>query len=315
MKWGAPVVAYLFAASAVLAGNYSLEPLAIDTAGGTGTSSNYGLTASSTPGGHGASVTYTARTGFAGQLGGIVGIALSAPAASFAETGSMQFSAEMIYDDGSRFPLSSDGVAWSASGSIGKISATGLATAGAVYEDTPATVRGASGPYAAEIEVSILDVLGDNFGSYAIDGLPDAWQVRYFGVAAEDAGKYDDFDKDGVSNLIEFASGTDPAGGGRQTLQFADGVFTAPGLPAIDFSPTTNALSQRALFVRRKDSNIIYRAQFSRNLSTWSNATTPLEILADDGEFELVGVRFPVLIGGLRSGTKFFRLDLTSQSP
>jgi hypothetical protein len=72
------------------------------------------------------------------------------------------------------------------------------------------------------------------------------------------------------------------------------------------------------LFIRRKDAdarNIIYAPQFSRNLSTWSNATTPQTIVADDGTYEVVSVRFPVLIGGQRSASKFFRMNLSIAPP
>lgn len=187
-----------------------------------------------------------------------------------------------------------------------------MATAAAVYQDTPAIVRGVSGPYAVEIEVTILDVLADNFGSDAADDLPDSWQVRYFGADAAKAGKYDDFDNDGVGNLIEFASGTDPANGKRQPLRFESGALAAPGMPLFDYSITTNALPYRALFVRRKNSGVHYNPQFRADLANWYNAATPVEVLAEDDAFELVSVRFPVFIAGRRSSSKFFRLNLTT---
>lgn len=309
----------LFIASVLLTASsradYALEPAALATGGQSGASVDYTLDASSTPGGRGSSVDYAARSGFAGQLAEPDGIAITADPIAIAENATSQLSADLHFDDGTRLAMVPSALGWSVlSGPITGISPDGLATAAAVYQDTPGIIRGASGGFSAELDLSVIDRLRDNFGTYAADGLPDEWQVRYFGMGALKSGKYDDFDGDDVGNLIEFASGTDPssAASGRQPLRFENGVLVSPGGPLVDFSPATNALPYRALFLRRKDSTIIYRPQFSRNLAAWSGATTPLEVLGDAGEFEVVGIRFPVLIGGLRSSSKFFRLDLTS---
>lgn len=48
---------------------------------------------------------------------------------------------------------------------------------------------------------SIVDLDGD--------GLPDWWEVNYFGSITEQSGS-DDYDHDGYTNLQEYASGTDP---------------------------------------------------------------------------------------------------------
>src|SRR6185503_1822023 len=40
------------------------------------------------------------------------------------------------------------------------------------------------------------------------DGLPDAWEVRYFGTTATQP--HDDADGDGLDNLKEFCAGTNP---------------------------------------------------------------------------------------------------------
>lgn len=307
-----PLLALLWVTVSARGGNYAMEPATVDTGGGSCASVNYGLTAASTAGGHGSSGNYISRSGFAGQLGAAVGIAISAEPLTFSEMGMTQLSADLLYDDGLRFPLPAEGVTWSVlAGPIAEISVDGVATAAAVYQDEFATLRGASGPYVAVLELNILNILTDNFSPYASDDLPDSWQVLYFGTDATQGGKYDDFDSDGVGNLIEFACGTDPSQGGRGELRFVNGVLLERGLPTVEFSPTVNSLPYRALFLRRKHARLDYRPQFSRNLVTWSNATTPLEVLADDGEFEVVGVRFPIFIGGIRSSAKFFRLNPT----
>ena len=248
----------------------------------------------------------------------VVGLAISAPSPTIEETGTRQLAAELLYDDGSRSPLSD--VAWSVlSGPVADISATGLATPAAVYQDTPAVVRGGNGPFSGELTLTVLNSAPDNYGTYAADGLPDTWQIQYFGFDAPKAGKYDDFDGDEVGNLIEFATGTHPAStaSGPQALRFAGNTLVSPGKPVTDYSPAPNVLDYRVLFVRRKDpaARLSYGPQFSRNLATWSNATTPLTVIADDGTFELVSVRFPTLIGGIRSSSKFFRLNVSITPP
>ena len=65
------------------------------------------------------------------------------------------------------------------------------------------TVRNGSGNSSTAFTAvySIVDLDGD--------GLPDWWEVKYFGAITEQSGS-DDYDNDGYSNLQEYASGTDP---------------------------------------------------------------------------------------------------------
>src|SRR5207244_2343194 len=59
--------------------------------------------------------------------------------------------------------------------------------------------NGASDPFTVD---SSADANGD--------GLPDAWQTRFFGLNGPNHGPNDDPDHDGASNLQEFRAGTDP---------------------------------------------------------------------------------------------------------
>ncbi|MBI4848584.1 MAG: DUF1566 domain-containing protein [Nitrospirae bacterium] len=55
-------------------------------------------------------------------------------------------------------------------------------------------------------------VRGGQYGGFVdldIDGLPDAWELKYFGNLAQ--GPYDDYDHDNLNNLDEYQQGTDPA--------------------------------------------------------------------------------------------------------
>ncbi len=71
MKPARLLSALLLMATFAVAGtsaNYSLAPDAVDSGGLRGTSASYTLDASAMAGGAGSSATYTARTGYAGQL-------------------------------------------------------------------------------------------------------------------------------------------------------------------------------------------------------------------------------------------------------
>ena len=65
------------------------------------------------------------------------------------------------------------------------------------------TVRNVSGGSSTAFTAvySIADLDGD--------GLPDWWEVRYFGAITEQSGS-EDYDSDGYTNLQEYASGTNP---------------------------------------------------------------------------------------------------------
>lgn len=318
------LLAMLMFPGVLLAGaspSYTLDPLANASGGESGASASYSLTGSSTPGGQTGTGDYEMRGGYAGQLGFAQSLILTAAASAVAEEESIQLGVQLSFDDGSSIPMAADDLTWSVeSGPIAGISPAGLATAEAVYQDSAATVRATSGALSGDLALTVLDANPDNYGTYASDGLPDSWQFQYFGPASTEGGQNADFDKDGIFNLVEFANGTHPAdsGSGSGPLRLSGNVLQSPGTPLVEYAPAPNVLDHRVLFVRRKDAaalNLSYVPQFSRNLSGWSNATTPLTVVADDGTYEVVSVRFPVLIGGLRSSSKFFRMNLSIATP
>ncbi|WP_035606392.1 hypothetical protein [Haloferula sp. BvORR071] len=314
----------LLPAATALAGTgpaYALDPMANEEGGGYGSSASYLLTSSTTPGGQGSSANYTARTGFAGQLGAVQGITLSAPLANLAEGQSLQLAAQMLFDDGTSVTLPPGDLAWEiTSGPLSAISPTGVATAAIVYQDAPAIVRATHGGFSDDFALTVLNSDPDNYGSYAGDALPDLWQIQYFGLNSPKGGRDDDFDGDRVSNLFEFSNGSDPANNnsGAAPLRISGNHLLSPGTPLVEYLPAPNVSDYRVLYIRRKDTaaaRFQYTPQFSRDLLAWPNATTPLTVIADDGSFEVVSVRFPVLIGGRRSSVKAFRLNLNIAAP
>lgn len=301
--------------------SYTLDPLANASGGESAGSASYSVTGSTTPGGSGSSSGYAARGGYAGQLGFAQGITLSAPLLTVEEEESIQLSAELSFDDGISVAMSVSDLSWSVgSGPIAGISSSGVVTAAAVHEDSTATVHATSGGFSDDLTLTVLNTDPDNYDTYAGDGLPDNWQLQYFGQGSTKGGQDEDFDGDRIVNLIEFANGTDPSNSsaGLKPLRIVGGTLQSPGIPVIEYAPAPNVLDHRVLFIRRKDAatwNLNYSPQFSRNLGTWANATTPLTVIADDGTYEVVSVRFPVLIGGIRSTSKFFRMNLSIAPP
>ena len=113
-------------------------------------------------------------------------------------------------------------MAWSvASGPLTGISASGLATAGIVYQDTAATAQGSYLGDTGTLALTVRNVNTDDFGMYAADGIDDAWQVQYFGLNNPNAAPNVDFDHTGQTNLFKYIAGLNPLDGSRFTLSIA----------------------------------------------------------------------------------------------
>jgi hypothetical protein len=115
-----------------------------------------------------------------------------------------------------------------ASGPIAGISAAGLATAGPVYQDTPAAVQGAFGGFSGSLNLTVLDTMADNFGSYAGDNLADDWQFQHFGLDNPLAAPLLDPDGDGQNNAFEFTAGLIPT---DRLSRFSLTIAPVPGQP------------------------------------------------------------------------------------
>lgn len=195
--------------------NYAITPEALDAGGKRITSTNYTVDASAGMLGASSSVVsppLAAKSGYAGQLYDNTGLYLTAATPTVNEGGTDQLAAWQPLDDGTSVLVPATSVAWSvASGPLAGIDANGLATAAAVYQDTVATAQGVAGGYTATINITVINSNTDNYGSYAGDGLPDAWQVQYFGSNNPLAAPNADFDGDGQNNRFEYTAGLSPA--------------------------------------------------------------------------------------------------------
>ena len=287
--------------------------------GGLGTSStNYRADASAAAGGAMSSEQYSDRTGFAGQLDDAVAtsIVITAPLLEVEEGGTCQLCASLVYDDQTTFALPPESLTWSVlSGPISAISSAGLITGGPVYQNSPALVSAVFQGFSTTQEVSVNNTAGDNFGSYANDGLPDVWQVQYFGEPPNaKAALLADPDGDGFNNLQAFAFGMNPMLGKPSPVTWIGTMQVSPGVPTQLVTNKNGAFTFRVVYARRKDYesvHLVYTVEFSGDLLTWKASTTTPTVLADDWRMQAVSVPYPFSVAGKKA--RFFRVKVETQ--
>ena len=258
MKTRIILLASLLLGTAAFAGprtsaNYHIASDIADTAGKRTTSATYtndasmgdiggtGDAASATNAPAGATAPETAKSGYIGQLYDITGLIVNAISPSVNETGTLQLAAWQFLDDASLVAVPATTVAWGvAGGPLTSISATGLATAGNVYQNTPASAQGSVGGFTGTLNLTVLDTIPDNFGSYAGDGVGDDWQVQYFGQNNPSAGPNVDFSHTGQTNLFKYVAGLNPIDRTAPNAVFSLSITSVPGQPGqknLIFSP------------------------------------------------------------------------------
>jgi len=274
--------------------NYTVPADTADGGGKRATSAAYtndgsigGITGISTV----ASPAESAKSGYVGQLYDITGLLVNAPASTVNETGTLQLAAWQFLDDTSLLAVSANSVTWGVvSGPVTGISLAGLATAGTVYQNTPATVQGAFGGFTGTLNLSVLDTIPDNFGSYAGDGLDDAWQVQYFGQNNPLAAPNVDASGTGQTNLFKYIAGLNPLDGSRFTLACVP-VPGQPGQKNLIFAP----------IVAGRTYTVKFRSDLAA--STWT-------VLTGSTQADNAGVR--TLTDTVATGTqKFYHIEIT----
>ena len=180
----------------------------------------------------------TAKHGYIGQLYDVISLQLAAMPTTVNESASRQLSGAQLLDDTTTLNVPAASITWSIqSGPLSSITTGGLATAATVYQDTSATAHGSYAGNIGTLGLTVLNVNTDDFGTYAADGIDDAWQNQYFGLNNPSAGPLLDPDFDGQNNLFEFTAGlvpNDPAS------KFSHRIEDVPGFPfqkRIVFSP------------------------------------------------------------------------------
>ncbi len=231
------------------------------------TSANYRQDSAIAPDASGlaTSANYSNRSGYVGQLYDVTALTLAADPASVNERATTELGASATLDDGTHLVPASADVKWSVvSGPVTAIAADGTATAGTVYQDTSATVRGEYSGVSATLAVTVLDLTPDDFGPYAGDGLPDDWQVTNFGEGSTTAGPTADPDGDGQNNLLEYLAATGPLD--------RTSVFT------VRIEPVSAQLNHKAIVFGPVAAARTYRVLASTDLSaaSWADLSGPL---------------------------------------
>lgn len=221
------------------------------------------------------SIVYNSKGGYAGQLYEVQGLGVSAAAANVNEGGAIQLGAAPLLDDGTLLAALSSGVSWSViGGPLASVTSGGLATAGIVYQNTPATVRATSGGLSGAGTLLVLNVNLDDFGAYAGDGIDDAWQVSYFGLNNPKAGPNVDADGTGQTNLFKYLAGLNPL---DPSARFLLSISPVAG------GPTQRALTLSPVYVGRT-----YTVQTASTLTQPHWTTLTNSAVSDDGAVRTV---------------------------
>lgn len=240
--------------------NYSIATDTTDAGGKRATSAAYtndgsagGVVGVSTV----ASPSETAKQGYIAQLYEVTALNITASPTTVNETQARQLSGAQLLDDDTTLAVPAASIAWSIqSGPISSISAGGLATAATVYEDTAAQVQGSYAGLNGLLNLTVLDTIADNFGTYAGDGLGDDWQLQYFGPNNPNAAPGFISDGSGLTNLFKYTAGLVPNNAVSTFLLNNTPVTGQPGQQQITLGPT---FSDRT-----------YTIEFSLDLSGWN---------------------------------------------
>jgi uncharacterized repeat protein (TIGR01451 family) len=147
-----------------------------------------------------------------------------------------------------------------------------------------------------------------------------AWAASN-GLTGPDSGINDDFDSDGIANLLEWAFGTDPKVSSPQALDapVVGGVRTLNqrGKPFNEIVNTTAAPDLKVLFMRRVShaaDGLSYFVEFSADLATWHTSSAVPQVLLADGAYELCSVPYPFFLpnGGK---ARYFRVRVEYTAP
>jgi hypothetical protein len=277
-------------ASALVASNLHAATLTTHTLDGGGrktASANYSSDGSL--GGIGgistvASPQETVKHSYIGQLYDVTGVTVTASPTNVNEGGTRQLGAASALDDATALPLQAGDVSWSvANGPLASISAGGLATASNVYQDTAATAKGSYQSKTGTLGLAVLNVNLDNYGTYASDGIDDAWQVQFFGENNANAGPGVDADGDQQNNLFEYVAGLVPTNAASLFLLSVSNVAGVATQKNIVFSPR---FSDRTYFVR--SSTNLAQGGFAPVAAASTNDNGPVRTITDLGATEPV---------------------------
>lgn len=140
------------------------------------------------------------------------------------------------------------------------------------------------------------------------------WSASTGITGPTNTGPMDDFDGDGIPNVLEYAFGMLGASGGGSGALVVDGTtLNATGQPISKQLPSPGGGTPEwcTIFIRRKDyvqAGLTYTPSFSVDLGTWESSTETPTILADDGIYQAVCVPYPEIEG---QPARFFKLGVS----
>jgi hypothetical protein len=234
----------------------------------------------------------TAKSGYVAQLYDVTGLVLGAAQFTVNEGASLPLAAWRSLDDSSLLAVPAATVAWSVlSGPFSGIGTGGIATAQTVYQDTAGVVQGTLGGFTGTLGLTVKNVATDDFGTYAADGLDDAWQVLYFGLNNPQAAPTFDATGTGQTNLFKYVAGLNPIDPSARFTLTVQPVSGQPALPQVIFSPR---FADRSYQVFYKD---------DLAAANW----TPLT----GGTVSDSGTQRTVVDLSANGGQRFYRLEIT----
>jgi hypothetical protein len=304
------------AARAGTSADYSISTAFPEEGGGEVASIDYRINTAAGPGEAVASTDFSLRGGYAGQLADVISIRIDGPTplATLREAQATQLGVAATLDDATKSVLAADAVKWTMQGGPATVGPSGMVTAAHVYQDTEAGVAAGYLNFSDTFSLVVLNSGTDDFSSYAADGLPDRWQVQYFGESGIQTAAGEDADSDGLTNLQEYAFGMNPSVGSIGMMRWSGSNLLERGGPTLFAIGTAGSFTFRAVFARRKDfaaAGLSYTVEFSGDLSTWQASTSTPSILAEDSEIQVVSVPYPFFVNGQKSA--YFRVRVQSE--
>lgn len=234
----------------------------------------------------------TAKSGYIGQLFEVTGLTLTAAALNVNEGTTDQLAAWQALDDATFLAVPAVSVAWSiASGPLTGVNASGLAMAGIVFQDTAATAQGSYLGSTGTLALTVKNVNIDDYGTYAADGIDDAWQNQFFGLNNPNAAPNVDFDGTGQTNFFKYLAGLDPLDpNSRFTLTLA---------------PVAGQRAQKNVIFAPRLADRTYTVTFKTDLNAAAWTPLPGGIVTDAGQQRTV--TDPAATGA----TKFYHVEIT----